>query len=166
MTFQRRGTSETCSTDIYSCFSCGCGSLDHICRKLALTWWFFEKSPAEKRKTWKRDARNCQCHRGPAPHTQSTSLCTPWPGSDGFPKQAKLLGPSSPLLLCSYQLFPTHFDTGVKFSKSWRSCRESVGFKGYLGCLRWQHNCKGSEAPFVALLVGQLSWTKHDIFKI
>lgn len=73
VTSRRPGTSETCSTDIYSCSSYGSGSSGHTCRKWALTWLSFEKSPAgDRKKNMEKDAGNCQGHPGPSPPTQST----------------------------------------------------------------------------------------------
>lgn len=126
VTFQRPGTSETCSTDIYSCFSYGCGSSGHTCRKLALTWLFFEKSPAGDRKkipkTMGKDAGNCQGHPGASSPIQNTCQVD---------FQRKASSSYHPLLFCSYLLFPAQFDRGEKFSKSWRSFRGSEGFKGH-----------------------------------
>lgn len=99
VTFQRRGTSETCSTDIYSCFSCGCGSLDHICRKLALTWWFFEKSPGEKRKIWKKRQETASAIVALL-HTPRAPLCA-HPGPDQTRSQSKQSSWDHPLRSCS-----------------------------------------------------------------
>lgn len=111
VTFQQLGISETGSTDICSCFSYGSGSSDHTCRKLALTWLFFEKSPAESRKkTMEKDAGNCQCHAGPCAPTLNT-----W--QVNF--QGKQSSCCHPLCSCPAPtlLFPTQFDRGIKFSK-------------------------------------------------
>lgn len=93
VTSPRPGTSETCSTDIYSCFSYGSGSSGHTCRKWALTWSSFEKSPAgdRKKKPMGKDAGNCQDHPDPSPPIQSTR--------GGFPKEAALSILPAPVLL-------------------------------------------------------------------
>lgn len=125
VTSQRPGTSETCSIDIYSCFSYGSGSSGHTCRKWALTWLFFEKSPAgDRKKPMGKDAGNCQGHAGPSPPTHNTCQV------DFQRNQTPVT--SSLLLFCSNLLL--QFDRGIKFSKSWRRFKESARFKGHKGC--------------------------------